>query len=1243
MDFKYLDRPLTNLSKTKLDKVLGIVLISEVEYFNKDEMDVYQEINKLNVETKDVGYHYALDDLDKAIYNSIDPKYQAHYLNGKPTYISRALFEEKPNEKVLFVYINIADKYDYEKTEEKLIRFLVSVLRENKLTAKDVWRAFDVDKENTGPLHLLDKSIFEKYITEIEKFIPSTEHEGGVEESYPQKEDSNKDKPSTEEDDKIKIESPFKEVAEKAGMSINDYVCKIYKENKDNAKNYASKYQPWDKGRQDVKEAAATSGELQSRKTPYGNLLQYKITELPPAGLDHCEKPVDKLEGIETAQETMVEPIYPDLITPPGGMVHIADGISETKVQSQSNVPLTSEELEKRQKTFDFSKFNKMKKVTKGRPLNTEDPFPVDDQIKKLEQHFPKVKVDKVTFDFKDTNHPGSEIGNAMAKNYAMCYDMVTEVAKRVEQRLVKIENNLSTVMRYTFRMGSRMNINCVYYGGQTDYAGKYKCIRCLHDDRINDGAICTIDQCLTCTRYEPILGQIYAILDETGSNIVQVMDDLQMSYMELNDYKNLNSVNEYHEQLRNVNVSQHSDKKPKPFIEDKWKDTEAERKEKFKNVKDSNDEKDKKKESISNGFKMDWNPTVLETQNPNINEYKTEGLEAEKKPIKPSNQGFDRDRYVDTRENAVEYERLEFNVKDYEFADFGIKDDATGADGQFGMGAMEVRQKIVDYALAAVKLCKEGKAWYSLDNRDQHGDKNVGGKQYWDCSSLVRDAYKEAGLGIIGQITYDQFDKCKNSAGGKLFPLTDVSQALPGDIVFFYDGQPKNLSTEKLQKVNKNGVRHVAIFIGDGQIAHASNEKHGIVQTDLNWDKGSFCFGRPKVLIDLDNQAGGSGGISEVWSRKYQGIDDKLWKQGAVGESNAKSLAANMKKYNYRDILVEEAKKAGFDPVFIAAICAVETDGNPLAGGNYPGIMQSTGSIPGSTPKAIRSQIAHGCSDLKEKANWLKKYGWTDKNNPVLATAHNCGPYGTTDALGHTHVTPECAHVPIPVVGKKANLNTVKIPEISELISKYTSKFQKGWSVSEKAYYSVKILRAYNVIYDKNYLNLPRQTNGNVATPSGMPTIQKKQIAYNYGKRNGAIKYIVIHDTANPGGTAQNHFDYFNGGNRGASADYFVDSGSIIEINNPKANYTWQVGDGHGKYGITNQNAVGIEMCLEKNGSISSQTFNNAVNLAKYLMKVFNIPKDRVVRHYDASRKICPEQFSKSSWERWNEFKSKI
>lgn len=38
------------------------------------------------------------------------------------------------------------------------------------------------------------------------------------------------------------------------------------------------------------------------------------------------------------------------------------------------------------------------------------------------------------------------------------------------EKRLVRLENNISTLMRYIFRLGARVFINCHYYGGQTTF-----------------------------------------------------------------------------------------------------------------------------------------------------------------------------------------------------------------------------------------------------------------------------------------------------------------------------------------------------------------------------------------------------------------------------------------------------------------------------------------------------------------------------------------------------------------------------------------------------------------------------------------------------------------------------------------------------------------------------------------------------------------------------------------------------
>ena len=158
------------------------------------------------------------------------------------------------------------------------------------------------------------------------------------------------------------------------------------------------------------------------------------------------------------------------------------------------------------------------------------------------------------------------------------------------------------------------------------------------------------------------------------------------------------------------------------------------------------------------------------------------------------------------------------------------------------------------------------------------------------------------------------------------------------------------------------------------------------------------------------------------------------------------------------------------------------------------------------------------------------------------------------------------------------------------------------------------------------------------------MVSIEKKQIAYNRTKRNGAIRYIVIHDTGNKsqGANADAHFAYFNGGNRNSSADFFVDDTKILQVNDYTVYKTWHVGDGKGKYGITNKNAIGIEICVNKDGDYE-KAFSNTVELTKHLMKELDIPKERVVRHYDASRKICPASMQNENWAKWQEFQTRL
>ena len=152
-------------------------------------------------------------------------------------------------------------------------------------------------------------------------------------------------------------------------------------------------------------------------------------------------------------------------------------------------------------------------------------------------------------------------------------------------------------------------------------------------------------------------------------------------------------------------------------------------------------------------------------------------------------------------------------------------------------------------------------------------------------------------------------------------------------------------------------------------------------------------------------------------------------------------------------------------------------------------------------------------------------------------------------------------------------------------------------------------------------------------------------QIKYNRSNRGGTpIKYIVVHDTGNPsrGANATAHYNYFNGGDRSSSADFFVDDTQVLCVNDYYKYYTWHCGDGHGKYGITNRNSVGIEFCINVD-SDRDKTLERTAQLVRELMQELNIPIDRVVRHYDASRKNCPQSMSGNGWAQWYKFKEKL
>lgn len=148
---------------------------------------------------------------------------------------------------------------------------------------------------------------------------------------------------------------------------------------------------------------------------------------------------------------------------------------------------------------------------------------------------------------------------------------------------------------------------------------------------------------------------------------------------------------------------------------------------------------------------------------------------------------------------------------------------------------------------------------------------------------------------------------------------------------------------------------------------------------------------------------------------------------------------------------------------------------------------------------------------------------------------------------------------------------------------------------------------------------------------------LNKKLIHYNHSSRNGTkIAYIILHDTGNPAPTANalNHYRYFSQGNRRASAHYFVDQEGVVQIVED-GRAAWHCGDGRGRYGVTNANSLGVEICINQ-GNDRTKTLEHTRNLVRELMDFYKIPKQRVLRHYDASRKNCPASMSQNNWALW-------
>lgn len=152
-------------------------------------------------------------------------------------------------------------------------------------------------------------------------------------------------------------------------------------------------------------------------------------------------------------------------------------------------------------------------------------------------------------------------------------------------------------------------------------------------------------------------------------------------------------------------------------------------------------------------------------------------------------------------------------------------------------------------------------------------------------------------------------------------------------------------------------------------------------------------------------------------------------------------------------------------------------------------------------------------------------------------------------------------------------------------------------------------------------------------------------------GLKAGAIKFIVAHDTGNPGSTALNNVNYYERSRNemSASAHLFVDDKEIIECipaltGTPEK--AWHVMESKPKdnelFGCeSNNNAIGVELCY--GGKVDTkEAYKRYVWVMAYICHKFNInPLTNIVGHYtlDPERRSDPMTAFKTIGKTFDQF----
>lgn len=158
----------------------------------------------------------------------------------------------------------------------------------------------------------------------------------------------------------------------------------------------------------------------------------------------------------------------------------------------------------------------------------------------------------------------------------------------------------------------------------------------------------------------------------------------------------------------------------------------------------------------------------------------------------------------------------------------------------------------------------------------------------------------------------------------------------------------------------------------------------------------------------------------------------------------------------------------------------------------------------------------------------------------------------------------------------------------------------------------------------------------------TGAPPFDVELLDINEYSRPGIpleeIHGIVIHYTANPGSTAQNNRDYFEGlkdTHETKVSSHFVIGiqGEIIQCI-PSSEIAYASNS-------RNSDTLSIECChTDETGKFTEATYISLVRLTGWLCYRFNLTSEDVIRHYDVTGKICPKYYvdHPQAWEQFKE-----